>query len=250
VALERALIKAGKWDIGTGYGFTAFRDRAASFTTIYKLHGSVNWFQGPIHQNPPPFMLTRDLKLLGYDDLVDPRIGRNDAAVNNLGTVILPDPRKEFSWEAFWLLLWKCAAQRLREASAAFIHGYSMPSADSKARELLFDNISKSATINVYCLSKSDDIADEFRARGFRTVKPFPATGFDAWVTSERADKRLEQCPSVSPSGGGGSAAGRGRPALFSRKRACSPPSWWTKSERGKEEEQLLLEDKGFQLAV
>src|ERR1022692_2560572 len=68
VALERALVRAGKWDIGTGYGFTAFRDRAASFTTIYKLHGSVNWFQAPMQQNPPPFMLTRDLKLLGYDD--------------------------------------------------------------------------------------------------------------------------------------------------------------------------------------
>jgi hypothetical protein len=28
LALERALIKAGKWDIGTGYGYTAFADRA------------------------------------------------------------------------------------------------------------------------------------------------------------------------------------------------------------------------------
>jgi hypothetical protein len=249
VALERALVRAGKWDIGTGYGFTAFWDRAASFTTIYKLHGSVNWFQAPMQQNPPPFMLTRDLKLLGYDDLVDPRIGQNDVAVNNLGTMILPDPRKEFSWEGFWSPLWGAAAERLRGASDVFIHGYSMPSADSKARELLFGNISKSATINVYCLNKSDDIGDEFRARGFRTVKPFPATGFEAWVTSECAHKRLEQYPSVSLSEGGESAAGQGRPALFSRRRACNPPSWWTKSEKGKEEEQLLLESKGFQIA-
>jgi hypothetical protein len=123
VALERALIKAGKWDVGTGYGFTAFRDRAASFTTIYKLHGSVNWFQAPMQQDPPPMMFTRDLKLLGYDDLADPRIGPNGVAVNNMGTLILPDPLKDFFWEAFWLPLWNVAAERLRWASEVFIHG-------------------------------------------------------------------------------------------------------------------------------
>lgn len=39
VALERSLAKAGKWNIGTGYGFTAFTGRVASPTTVYKLHG-------------------------------------------------------------------------------------------------------------------------------------------------------------------------------------------------------------------
>lgn len=97
VALERALEKAGKWDVGTGYGFTAFLDRDASPTEIYKLHGSVNWFQTPMQENPPPIMFSRDLKLLGYDDLTDPRVGRNGVGINNAGTLILPDPRKRGS---------------------------------------------------------------------------------------------------------------------------------------------------------
>lgn len=50
MALERALVRTGKWDVGTGYGFTLFRDRDASALTIYKLHGSVNWFQAPMQQ--------------------------------------------------------------------------------------------------------------------------------------------------------------------------------------------------------
>ena len=74
VALERALARAGKWDVGTGYGDTFFQGRTSSPTTVYKLHGSVNWFQRPMQENPPPHILKRDLALLGYDDLSDPRV--------------------------------------------------------------------------------------------------------------------------------------------------------------------------------
>jgi hypothetical protein len=127
VALERALAKAGKWDIGTGYGFKALPERAASPTTVYKLHGSVNWFQAPMQQSPPPLMFSRDLKLLGYDDFADPRVGRNNIGINNSGTFVLPDPKKQFFWERFWRPLWGAAARRLKAASEVFIHGYSMP---------------------------------------------------------------------------------------------------------------------------
>jgi SIR2-like domain len=72
VALERALAKAGKWDVGTGYDFNAFAGRDPSPTALYKLHGSVNWFQAPTQENPPPLMFSRDLKLLGYEDLSEP----------------------------------------------------------------------------------------------------------------------------------------------------------------------------------
>ena len=110
VALERSLAKAGKWDIGTGYGFTALTGREASPTTVYKLHGSVNWFQAPMQDQPPPVLFTRDLKLLGYDNLSDPRLGPNGMGVNNSGTFVLPDPRKQFYWERFWQPLWGAAA--------------------------------------------------------------------------------------------------------------------------------------------
>ena len=138
VALERALRNAEKWDIGDGYGFTAFPNRAPSPTKIYKLHGSVNWFQTPMQEEPPPLIFPRDLAILGCSDLVDPRLGGGNVGVNNSGTFILPDPQKQFYWERFWVPLWTAAAEKLRTVSEVFIHGYSMPTADSKARELLF----------------------------------------------------------------------------------------------------------------
>jgi hypothetical protein len=184
VALERALAKTGSWDISTGYGFTAFPHRPASATTIYKLHGSVNWFQMPMQENPPPLMFSRDLKLLGYDDLTDPRVGGKGMGINNAGTLILPDPNKQFYWKRFWAPLWSAAAAQLRQAREVYIHGYSMPASDLKARELLFENVKRDAIINVHCLGTSDRIAEEFRCRGFIDVRSFPVTGFEAWAAS------------------------------------------------------------------
>jgi hypothetical protein len=183
VALERALRNAGKWDIGDGYGFTAFPNRTPSPTKVYKLHGSVNWFQEPVRDEPPPLMFPRDFAILGYDALVDPRIGSGGIGVNNSGTFILPDPNKRFYWQRFWVPLWTEAAKGLRGTNEVFIHGYSMPTADSKARELLFDNVSKAAAINIHCRSMSGRIAEEFRAHGFTNVKSFPAVGFEEWAS-------------------------------------------------------------------
>jgi hypothetical protein len=53
-----------------------------------------------MQESPPPVLFTRDLKLLGYEDLSDPRVGPNGMGVNNSGTFVLPDPRKQFYWEA------------------------------------------------------------------------------------------------------------------------------------------------------
>jgi hypothetical protein len=144
-----------------------------------------------MQENPPPIMFSRDLKLLRYDDLADPRVGGNGVGINNAGTLILPDPKKQFYWERFWSPLWSAAAVRLQHAREVFIHGYSMPAADLKVRELLFGNIDHDATISVHCRSTSDRIADEFRSRGFADVRSFPMTGFEAWAAS---------APSLSPS--------------------------------------------------
>ncbi len=185
VALERALVKVGKWDIGNGYGYDAFEGRDPSPTTLYKLHGSVNWFQTPLQENPPPVMFARDLALLGYKDLTDGRIGGNSTGINNAGTVILPDPNKEFFWERFWSPLWNAAAARLRKARQVFIHGYSMPQADVKARELLLHNIASDARIAIYCRGDSDRIAEEFRRFGFADVSAFRTVGFEDWARAK-----------------------------------------------------------------
>jgi len=187
IALERALAKAGKWDIGNGYWFPFLPDRLASKVTVYKLHGSVNWFKHPMNDVPPPVIFTRDLRLLGYEHLADPRVGRDGMGVDNSGTFILPDPRKKFYWERFWEPLWNAAAERLRAANRVFIHGYRMPTADARARQLLFNNIDKSAAINIHCRTTSDRIAEEFRSRGFTNVRAFPSVDFEAWAASEES---------------------------------------------------------------
>jgi hypothetical protein len=184
VALERALAKTGKWDIGSGYGFPAFPERVDSPVKVFKLHGSVNWYQHPLQKDGPPFMFSRDLKLLGFDDVSDGRVGQGTVAVNEQGTFILPAPKKDFPWQEFWIPLWTTAADGLRRAEEVFIHGYSIPPADSQAREMLFASISKSATINIHCRGASDGIADEFRSRGFTNVNPFPKIDFETWSAS------------------------------------------------------------------
>jgi hypothetical protein len=186
IALERALAKAGKWDAGNGYGFPwLLPERVPSTMTLFKLHSSVNWFKEPTNNLPPPVIFKRDLALLGYEHIADPRLGGNGMGVDNCSTFILPDPNKKFDWEPFWKPLWKDAAKGLPESSEVFIHGYSMPPSDELARRLLFDNISKSATINIHCRKRGDDIADELRrCWGVTDVRSFPAVDFEAWVVS------------------------------------------------------------------
>jgi hypothetical protein len=104
--------------------------------------------------------------------------------VDNSGTFILPDSEKTFYWDSFWGPLWNAAAERIREANEVFIHGYSMPPADERARQLLFDNIEKSAAISIHCRSVSDRIAEEFRSLQFKNVRPFPSVDFEAWAVS------------------------------------------------------------------
>jgi hypothetical protein len=184
VALERALKAAGKWDIGSGYIFQFDEERVRSPLAIHKLHGSVNWFQTPMQTAIPPIVFSRDLKLLGYEGVSDKRIGGETCAVNNTGTLILPDTNKQFYWDALWRPLWESAAERLRGVKQLFIHGYSLPRADQHARELLFDNVSRDAIVHIFCRSASDRIAEEFRMRGFSKVLPNSTVGFESWVES------------------------------------------------------------------
>lgn len=190
VALERALKTEGKWDIGTGYGFPLFPERPQSPLTVFKMHGSVNWFKEPIRNTPPPLMFSSDLELLGYNDIKDRRIGRSGCGVDNTQTLILPDTDKRFYWEQLWLPLWESAARRLRSVREVFIHGYSLPCADARARRLLFDNISPRALVHIFCRGDSERIAAEFRQRGFSDVRPNSEIRFEVWSS----DSGLEGC--------------------------------------------------------
>jgi hypothetical protein len=182
VALERSLARAGKWDVGDGYGYEFLTCRPVSALSVLKLHGSVNWFKSPISEVPPPVMFLRDLALLGCDEPKDPRVAGNGMGVDNSGAFILPDQKKKFYWAAFWEPLWKSASERLRVADEVFIHGYSMPAADARAKQLLFGSIDKSAKISVHCRSTSNRIAEDFCKHGFTAVTSFPDIGFEDWV--------------------------------------------------------------------
>lgn len=183
VALERALAKAQKWDVSTGYGFSAFADRQASTSTVYKLHGSANWFKHPLHDVLPPYFFPRDLTILGHVGLRDVRIN-GTMPVDNSGTFILPNPTKEFYWEGLWLPLWRSAGNQLRSADEIFIHGYSMPVSDARGRQLIFDNVQKSVDINIYSMNDSRRIADDFVREGFKNVRAFSNVGFESWADS------------------------------------------------------------------
>src|ERR1019366_3711957 len=114
----------------SGTSAAAFPERADSPVEIFKLHGSVNWYQHPLQKDGPPYMLSRDLRLLGFDDVSDGRVGQGTVGVNEQGTFILPAPKKDFRWQEFWVPLWTRAANWLRSTEELFIHGYSMPPAD------------------------------------------------------------------------------------------------------------------------
>jgi hypothetical protein len=189
VALERALMAEEKWDIGSGYGFRLFPDRPPSPLTVFKLHGSVNWFRFPLQQIPPPLVFERDLKLLGYEGISDARIGANGCAVGNRSTLVLPEPDKPFYWKELWVPLWESAAKRLRSARRVFIHGYSLPSGDARARRLFFDNVIRRASVYVFCKGDSKRIAGEFRNRGFSDVRHSSEVGFEDWSSRSAIER-------------------------------------------------------------
>ncbi len=86
-------------------------------------------------------------------------------------------------------MIWGQAKEQLQRSSAVVICGYSLPAADERARELLFDNIPKAAAIEVVCGNDSDRIMEEFNAARFEDVKSCPIF-FEEWV-KRRAEAQL-----------------------------------------------------------
>lgn len=189
IALERALAGAGRWDIGTGYGFTFRDDRPRSPLVVHKLHGSTNWFKRAFSNDPCPIIFGPDLALLGFEN-VRTSLGLGErTAVDEPATFILPDPNKKFYWDQFWRPLWHLAAQELERSSEVFVIGYSLPFSDKQARDLLFEHINRSASIAVYSLGASERIAEEFRAGGFARVRAYPSISFEELVKQDSGSR-------------------------------------------------------------
>ena len=190
-SLDRELRRAGKWDLSHGYGFPIGNSDTKSGVLLLKLHGSVNWLlsifggltSGPSFVSPragalggSPVISERDTKYLGYSEFSGRVLTGGGVLMKSM---ILPGRCKQFfvetsfgrELEGFWNHLWDQGAHALKRAERVVICGYSMPKADVRARDLLFKNTNKEATITVLSGGDSERIAGEFRDAGYKDVK-------------------------------------------------------------------------------
>ncbi len=96
--------------------------------------------------------------------------------------MIMPTLHKRFyvpitggsrEWEPFWDDIWSQAEQALQSSAKIVIVGYSMPTADERAIELLLKHSNPDAEILVFSGSRTNAICEDFRKSGFQTVISF-----------------------------------------------------------------------------
>jgi hypothetical protein len=205
LACERALRRAGLWEINDGYGFCLGIDSIPpSAVTVLKLHGSTNWwgtifngmrgfFQGGPNAFPyrPVILFPNDFEFLGYPrELLDPLSPPRNSTPAALPALIMLTHHKRFytqtsggrEWEQFWDSLWTKASQVLGTANRIVIIGYSMPFADEEARKLLLEKSDKSAKITLLCADRNTAIRDQFKSRGFSEVEMFKNGLFEQFL--------------------------------------------------------------------
>jgi hypothetical protein len=205
LGVERALRCAELWDIKTGYGFPVATADKPSLVDVLKLHGSTNWrallfggrtgfFAGGGNSlgDRPVLFFRPDLAYLGYPDFIDPQCMGLDTAVS-LPAMIMPALPKDFhfatrhgqEWKGFWDYLWNRAAGAISNADHIVVIGYSLPSADERARELLLGTSNKSVHLTICCGNATARLEQEFRDHGFSAIES-AATTFNGFLARER----------------------------------------------------------------
>jgi len=207
VSLDRELRRAGKWNVGDGYGFSlGINSSPSSGVKLLKLHGSTNWMDvlfdglrgggiqvgGGDSHGPRPVLLPQEFQFLEYVGIRDPRF--NGGGMTRSGSMILPSRDKKFfvstttnprERQRFWSDLWGQAAEALQAANEISIVGYSLPTADGDARKLIFDHCSRDAVLTICCGSRNKHLADEFVQAHFvrqRICTEF--NRFEHWVAA------------------------------------------------------------------
>jgi hypothetical protein len=191
VSLERELKAAKKWVIRDGYGFQIeLPELSWSPVKLLKLHGSTNWidslfggarggdfgqFDGIVGaRGVRPVMLPDAFRSLGYDGVKDPRF--DGGGVDRAGSMVLPGRNKAYcvatstnprEREVFWNWLWGQAEAALRQADEITVIGYSLPTADARARQLLLKESNRHAVLTISCGSQTEGLKDTFVAAGF-----------------------------------------------------------------------------------
>ena len=188
VALEQQLIRAKKFRVRDGYGFPVNWDEPETSVKVLKLHGSVNWiallfgggkgpgtFRNSLGDSPRVDNAQSDLP--EYQSRVLDKSFPGGGVAQYI-TLVLPAHEKRFGvstsvreeWVEFYRSLWSQAADSLQRSDRIVLIGYSMPSADEKARSLLLGHANKRAEVSVSCGSSNSSLAEEFHAHGFPCV--------------------------------------------------------------------------------
>ena len=215
LALDRELKKSGKWSIGNGYGFVINGSSPEdSPCKLFKLHGSTNWrgevFQGRLGfaQVSPtslslgqrPVIEPSEFEYLGYDSMTDSQCRSGRARIESL---IMPTANKKFfidtsfgpEWKDFWDFLWIHAGEALNRSNEVHLIGYSLPSYDTRARELLATRIDENAIVTVCShngtLIVVDSVKELLSLRNV-DVRPACASSFEDWVLRFKQDSDRE----------------------------------------------------------
>jgi len=203
VSLERELRKAGRFEVGDGYGFPIEGLPGKSDTKVLKLHGSTSWLallfggmtSGFFKSQPGstlserPVIAKNELSFLGYADAVDRRFGKGGAA---LPVMIFPARSKEFyfatntgiEYAEFWDDLWRQAKKALESAARIVICGYSLLSVDERARKHLLNAPKKDAEIVVASGEDTGRIVGDYREAGYARAVAADEVFFQKWVAS------------------------------------------------------------------
>jgi hypothetical protein len=202
VSLERELKRAGKFEVGDGYGFSMEGLPAKSDTRVLKLHGSTSWlallfggmtsgatFQPGRTLGERPVIAKNELSFLGYSDAVDPKFGRGGAA---LPVMIFPARNKDFYFAAntgveyadFWNHLWDEARMALQSAVRVVICGYSLLPLDKRARDLLLVAPGKDAEIVIASADDTGRILRDYSEAGYERAAAADEVLFQSWVAN------------------------------------------------------------------
>jgi hypothetical protein len=202
VSLERELRRAGKWQVGDGYGFEVPRLPNKSPVKILKLHGSSNWLAS-LYINmagygqtapgyvfgPRPVISHRDVVYLGYTNERD--ISFQDGRSGYCPLLVLPAASKEFflgftgkrELSTFFDELWQQAERFLAKSDKVVICGYGMPNADKRACTLLLRAIGENSQITILSRGASEEVAQRFRNSAHANVTVLGETSFEEWVS-------------------------------------------------------------------
>jgi hypothetical protein len=216
LALDREMKRAGKWNIGNGYGFNIdIASLGDSPCTLFKLHGSTNW-RGEVFQGSEGFGQTswEDLSLgqrpiidpgefefLEYSNASDPQCHRGRVRIES---IIMPSAKKKFykettfgrEWQSFWDSLWLQAGEALNRSNEVYLIGYSVPDYDARARNLLETKVGTGATIKVCCRNGTAGVVESLKKlchQGSVDVQPACVTTFAGWVSSMNPESTAER---------------------------------------------------------